>query len=305
MEHGQTREPPQVVTFDPLLPAAVAARAEQSGVNKASTGTLTLLVLAVLAGAFISFGAIFATTVVAGDISVVTGDGAMRFTAGLPYGVTKLLAGLAFSVGLILVLVSGAELFTGNTMIVMAWANRKVTTRALLHNWLIVFCGNFAGAFLTAGLMFYTTQYTFGGGSIGLAALYSAHTKASLDFIPAVALGIMCNALVCLAVWMCYGARTMLEKIFAIIPPISAFVAAGFEHGIANIYYLSVALFIKAGAPDSFWASIHKTAADFPALTWTNFLLGNLVPVTIGNIIGGSIMVAAVYWFVYLRRRMI
>jgi formate/nitrite transporter len=185
----------------------------------------------------------------------------------------------------------------------MAWASGKVTTRALLHNWLIVFCGNFAGAFLTAALMFCTTQYTFGGGSIGLSALYSAHSKASLDFVPAVALGIMCNALVCLAVWMCYGARTMLEKIFAIVPPVSAFVAAGFEHSIANIYYLSVALFIKAGAPDSFWASIHKTAADFPALTWTNFLVGNLLPVTIGNIIGGSVMVAAVYWFVYLRRR--
>jgi formate transporter len=296
-------EPPQFVTFDPLLPAAVAARAEQSGVKKASTDTLTLLVLAVLAGAFISFGAIFATTVSAGGISIAAADGAIQFSTGLPYGVTRLLTGLAFSVGLILVLVGGAELFTGNTMIVMAWANGKVSTRALLHNWLIVFGGNFVGAFLTAVLMFYTTQYTFGGGSIGLAALYSAHSKASLEFLPAVALGIMCNALVCLAVWMCYGARTMLEKIFAIIPPVSAFVAAGFEHGIANIYYLSVALLIKAGASESFWVSIHKTAADFPALTWKNFFVGNLLPVTVGNIIGGSIMVAAVYWFVYLRPR--
>src|SRR4029077_15282971 len=101
-------------------------------------------------------------------------------------------------------------------------------------------------------------------------------------------------------VWMCYGARTMLEKIFAIIPPVSAFIAAGFEHSIANIYYLTIALFIKAGAPDSFWVSINRTAADFPGLTWGNFLIGNLVPVTIGNIIGGSVMVGAVYWFVYL-----
>ena len=298
-------ELPQSITFDPLLPAAVAARAEAGGIKKASADTLTLLVLSVLAGAFISFGAIFATTVSAGGASIVSASGALEFSVGLPYGVTKLLAGLAFSIGLILVLVGGAELFTGNTMIVMAWANGRVSTPAILRNWLIVFCGNFAGAFLTAVLMFYTTQYTFGNGVIGSAALYSAHSKASLSFVPAVALGIMCNALVCLAVWMCYGARTMLEKIFAIIPPVSAFVAAGFEHSIANIYYLSIALFIKAGAPDSFWASIHKTAADFPALTWTNFLIGNLLPVTIGNIIGGSVMVGAVYWFVYLRQKVI
>jgi len=296
-------EPPQLVTFDPLLPAAVAARAEQGGVKKASADTVTVLVLAVLAGAFISFGAIFATTVGAGSISIAAADGVTQFSAGLPYGVTKLLVGLAFSVGLILVMVGGAELFTGNTMIVMAWANRKVSTRNLLLNWVVVFTGNFIGAFLTAVLMFYSTQYTFGPGAIGLAALYSAHSKAALGFILAVALGILCNALVCLAVWMCYGARTTLEKIFVIIPPVSAFVAAGFEHSIANIYYLSIGLFIKAGAPDSFWTSIHKTGADFPALTWENFIIGNLVPVTIGNIIGGSVMVAAVYWFVYLRQR--
>ena len=296
--------PPQFVTFDPLLPAAVAARAELSGVKKATTDTLTVLVLAILAGAFISFGAIFATTVGAGSISVVAADGTTQFSTALPYGVTKLLVGLAFSVGLILVLVGGAELFTGNTMIVMAWANRKVSTRNLLLNWLIVFCGNFVGAFLTAVLMFYSTQYTFGSGAVGLSALYTAHSKAMLGFVPAVALGILCNALVCLAVWMCYGARTTLEKIFVIIPPVAAFVAASFEHSIANIYYLSFALFIKNGAPGGFWSSIHKTPTDFPALTWENFLVGNLLPVTIGNIIGGSIMVGAVYWFVYLRRNM-
>jgi formate transporter len=304
MEHRKPNwiaEPPQLVTFDPLLPAAVAARAEQGGVKKASTDILTLLVLAVLAGAFISFGAVFATTVGAGSISIADQNGAVQLSTNLPYGVTKLLVGLSFSVGLILVMVGGAELFTGNTMIVMAWANRKVSTRHLLLNWVVVFAGNFVGAFLTAVLMFYSTQYTFGGGAVGLSALYTAHSKAALDFVPAVALGILCNALVCLAVWMCYGARTTLEKIFVIVPPVSAFIAAGFEHSIANMYYLSVALFIKAGAPASFWTSIHKTPADFPALTWENFLIGNLVPVTIGNIIGGSIMVAAVYWFVYLR----
>jgi formate transporter len=272
------------------MPAAMALRAEESGVKRASTDTVTLLLLSVLAGAFISFGAIFATTVSAGS-------------ADLPYGVGRLLTGLAFSVGLILVVIGGAELFTGNNIIVMAWASGKVKSRALLLNWVLAFIGNFAGAFATAGLMFYTTQYTFGGGAVGLAALSTAHAKASLAFVPALTLGIMCNALVCLAVWMCFSARTTVDRVFSIIPPIAAFVAAGFEHSIANIYFIPMGLFIKAGAPDSFWRAIGKTAADFPQLTWGNFLVGNLVPVTIGNIIGGSILVAAVYWFVFLRNR--
>ena len=292
---------PQVVTFDALMPAAMAARCEESGVKKASMDPVTLLVLSVLAGAFISFGAIFATTVSAGGIAIIAPGGEAAFSAGLPYGVVKLLTGVVFSVGLILVIVGGAELFTGNNMIVMAWASGKVETRELLLNWIIVFAGNFIGAICTAVLMFLTTQYTFGGGSVGLAALSTANAKAALEFVPALALGIMCNALVCMAVWMAYGARSTLEKIAVIVPPIAAFVAAGFEHCIANIYYIPMALFIKAGAPDTFWTSIRKTSADFPDLTWGNFLLGNLVPVTIGNIIGGAIMVAAVYWFVYLR----
>jgi formate transporter len=282
--------PPQTVTFDAIMPAAMALRAEESGVKRAATDPTTLLALSVMAGAFISFGAIFATTVSAGS-------------ADLPYGVGRLLMGLVFSVGLILVVIGGAELFTGNNIIVMAWASGKVKTRALLLNWVLAFIGNFAGALATAGLMFYTTQYTFGGGAVGLAALSTAHAKTSLAFVPALMLGIMCNALVCLAVWMCFSARTTVDRVLSIVPPIAAFVAAGFEHSIANIYFIPMGLFIKAGAPDSFWRAIGKTAADFPELTWGNFIVGNLVPVTIGNIIGGSIMVAAVYWFVYLRKR--
>jgi len=292
---------PQVVTFDAVLPATMAVRAEAWGVKRASTDPLTLLVLSVLAGAFISFGAIFATTVGAGSITVTGTDGT-ALSGGLPYGVMRLLTGVVFSTGLLMVVIAGAELFTGNNLIVMAWANGKVTTRALLVNWTLAFAGNFVGAIATAGLMFWTTQYAFGGGAVGLNALAIANTKTSFAFVPAVMLGIMCNALVCLAVWMGYSARTNIDRAVTIIPPITAFVAAGFEHCIANIYFIPMGLFIKAGAPDTFWDSIGKTAADYPALTWSNFLIGNLLPVTIGNIIGGSIMVGAVYWFVYLRR---
>jgi formate/nitrite transporter len=294
---------PQFVTFDAILPADMAVRAEQSGVKRVSTDPLTLLVLGVLAGAFIAFGAIFATTVSAGSMTIASTDGAAAFSAGLPYGAVRLLSGFAFSLGLILVVVAGAELFTGNNLIVMAWASGKITTGALLFNWCVVFIGNFVGALATAGLMFLTTQYTFGHGSVGLAALSTANGKTALAFVPAVALGVMCNALVCLSSWMCYSARTTVDRVFSVIFPVTAFVAAGFEHSIANIYFIPMGLFIKAGASEAFWAAIGKTAADFPALTWQNFFVGNLLPVTIGNIIGGSLMVAAVYWFVYLRKR--
>ena len=285
---SMTQRTPQAVTIDTIMPSDMAVRAEQSGVRRASTDHLTVFVLSVMGGAFISFGAIFATTVSAG-------------TSGLPYGVAKLLTGIAFTVGLITVVVAGAELFTGNNLIVMAWANGKVKTRSLLLNWLVTFAGNCIGAVATAALMFYTTQYTFGNGAVGLAALTTANSKAALTFVPALTLGIMCNALVCLASWMCYSARTTVDRVVIIIPPIAAFAAAGFEHSIANVYFIPMGLFIKAGAGDTFWESIGKTAADFPALTWTNFL-GNLIPVTAGNIIGGSLLVGVVYWFVYLRK---
>lgn len=294
-------DPPQPVTLDLILPPAMAARAEENGIRRIATEPLTLAVLSVLAGAFISFGAIFATTVMAGNVTLSAPDGHVMATATLPYGVVRLLAGLVFSVGLILVIISGAELFTGNNLIVLAWAGGKVRTTDLLRNWVIAFIGNSIGAFLTAVLMFCTTQYTFGGGSVGLVALTTASAKTSLAFIPAVTLGIMCNALVCLAVWMCFSARTTIDRIFTVIPPIAAFVASGFEHSIANVYFIPMGLLIKNGAPASFWSAIGKTPSDYPSLNWSNFLVGNLLPVTLGNIVGGSVMVAAVYWFVYLR----
>jgi formate/nitrite transporter len=277
----------------------MAVRAEESGVKRAATDPLTVFVLGILGGAFVSFGAIFATTVSAGSIAV-SGSG-IAASAALPYGVVRLLSGLVFTVGLLLVVISGAELFTGNNIIAMAWASGKVKTRALLLNWLIVFAGNMVGAVATAVLAFYSMQYTFGAGAVGLAALNTAQAKAALPFVPAFMLGVLCNALVCLAVWMCFSARTNIDRVVVVVPPVAAFAAAGFEHCVANAYFLSVGLFIKAGAAEQFWTSIGKTPSDYPGLTWSNFLIGNLVPVTLGNAFGGSVMVAAVYWFLYLR----
>ena len=285
------------VTFDALLPPQMASRAEAIGIRKAQTDFWTMLALAVLAGAFIAAGALYSTTVSAG-------------AAALPYGVGRLLAGFVFCLGLILVIVAGAELFTGNNLIVMAWAGRKVKTRLLLRNWGIVYLGNFIGAILTALIMLGTQQYMFGKGSVGVAALNTALAKATLNPIQAVFLGIMCNALVCMAVWLCYSARSTIDKILAIIFPISAFVAAGFEHSVANMYFIPMGLLIKQFAPASFWAAdaLAKatpavTVAAYTRLTWVNFFVNNLIPVTIGNIIGGAGLVGLVYWFAYLRTR--
>ena len=271
--------------LDALLPPEMARQAEKVGARKAALRADTLLALGVLAGAFIAMGAIFATTVTAGG-------------ADLPYGVSRLLAGLAFSLGLILVVVAGAELFTGNNLVVMAWASRRVTARRLLWTWVLVYVANFAGAISTAGLMYVTRQYRFGDGAVGDQVLAIAASKTDLGFAQAVALGAFCNALVCLAVWLTYSARTTTDKILAIVPPIAAFVAAGFEHSVANMYFIPMGLFVKE---DSSWLAGRENVPDLSSLTWPNFLVDNLVPVTIGNLIGGTVMVAAVYWFVYLR----
>jgi formate/nitrite transporter len=210
--------------------------------------------------------------------------------------------GLAFSTALILVIVAGAELFTGNMLIIMAFASRKVSLGALLRNWGIVYLGNFIGSVATAGVLFIGRQYEFGHGAIGLNMLTIAETKTSYDFVQAVALGILCNAVVCLAVWLTYSARTTTDKILAIIPPITAFVAAGFEHSVANMYFIPAALLVKYGASSTFFETIQKTPADFPHLTWGGFFLNNLLPVTIGNMIGGVVLVGLVYWFIYRRK---
>ena len=287
--------------IDALLPAEMATRAEYVGVRKAEAPIVTMFALAVLAGAFIALGAIFATTAFAGSIKIATADGAAAFTTGLPYGVTRLLGGLVFCLGLILVVVGGAELFTGNNLIVMAWAIGKVTTQGLLRNWTIVYIGNFVGSLGTAVLLFMSKQYTYGSGAIGLTALNIAKSKVELGFLQAIALGILCNAMVCMAVWMTYSARSTIDKIAAIIFPITGFVAAGFEHSIANMYFIPIGLFIKDFADPKFWETIGKTPADYASITWGSFLFNNLLPVTIGNIIGGVVLVAGIYWLVFLR----
>jgi len=286
-----------LIRLDALPPAEIAEKAESVGVTKANLDFLTMFGLAILAGAFIAVGAIFMTTITTGSFtSTLAGAKDAASTTALPFGITKLLGGLVFCVGLILVVVAGAELFTGNNLIVMAFMNGKVSLAKLLRNWVIVWIGNFVGAVATAALMFLCQQYTFASGAVGKNVLTIANSKCSLGFVQAIALGIMCNALVCLAVWLCYSCRTTTDKILAIVFPITAFVAAGFEHSVANMYFIPMGLLIKMFDP----AFVDK-AGSFANLTWSNFFLANLLPVTIGNIIGGAGLVGLVYWFIYLR----
>ncbi len=273
------------ISLDAYAPSEIAHRVETVGVKKAQLDFWSMFALAVLAGAFISLGAAFATLVMT--------------DTGLGYGVMRLLGGLVFSLGLILVIIAGAELFTGNNLIVMAWASRKVSAGALLSNWVIVYIGNLIGALGTVLLIYLTRYWSFANAKVGATALNIAFTKTNLDFMQALALGIMCNALVCLAVWLCFSARTTTDKILSIIYPITAFVAMGFEHSVANMYFIPMGVLLKQ--EPTVLSAANKAPEMLANLDWLGFI-NNLIPVTIGNIIGGGVLVAAIYWFVYLRK---
>jgi formate/nitrite transporter len=256
-------------SFDAYTPAEIARRVEAQGVVKARMAPLSVFVLALLGGAFIAFGAMAYTLVMTGN--------------DLGFGPGRLLGGFAFALGLILVVVAGAELFTGNNLIVIAWAERRITSAELLRNWGIVYAGNLVGAVGSALLVHWSGAHDLGGGAVRDTALDIAATKLALDPVQAFFRGLLCNALVCLAVWLAYAARDVTGKVLAILFPIAAFVALGFEHSVANMYFIPVAMLIGAEAAT------------------VGALIANLVPVTVGNIVGGSIFVALVYWLIYIR----
>ena len=261
---------------DAYPPPEIAARVCKLGLAKVNTAVPTMVALAVLAGAFISLGALFYTvTITAGQ------DG-----SPLPFGLLRLTGGVTFSLGLILVVVGGAELFTGNNLIAMAWAAGCVQTRQVVRNWIWVYLGNLLGACGTAGLVLLAGIQLLGDGAVGEAMVRIARSKIALDPLSAFARGILCNVLVCLAVWLCMGARSVADKILAIVFPISAFVACGFEHSVANMFFLPLGIALAAGST----APLSLIDA-----------LSNLALVTLGNIIGGTVLVALVYWFIYLR----
>src|SRR3989338_1003249 len=274
--------------LDAYSPKEMAARVETVGVGKANLNFLAKGTLALLAGVFIAFGAMLFTLVV--------------HDSKLPFGLTQLIGGLSFCLGLILVVVGGAELFTGNNLLVMAYVSRKIRLYQVLENWIIVYLGNFIGAVSMALWVYLARQWTDNNYMVGAKALLIANAKVGLTFEVAFARGVLCNALVCLAVWLCMSGRTTSDKILSILFPITAFVALGFEHSVANMYFIPMGLLLKNN-PIVLEAVTTLTgrANDFSGLTLESMLVNNLFPVTLGNIVGGGILVGLVYWFVYLK----
>ncbi len=275
--------------FDLRLPAEMAKVAEQAGLYKVSKKKELSFFLAVTAGVFISIAFVFYITVTTGPAPATA--------------LAKLAGGVCFSLGLILVVVCGADLFTSTVLTVMAKASGLISWRQLIINWIIVYFGNLVGALFFVALIWFAGQYMSGNGLWGLNVLQTADHKMHHTFVEAVCLGTLCNLMVCLAVWMSYSGHTLTDKIMAMLLPIGMFVASGFEHSIANMFLIPLSIVIRYFAPEGFWTSIHSSAENYPALTVSNFITANLIPVTIGNIIGGGLLVGITYWIIYLRNQ--
>jgi formate transporter len=270
-------------SVDAYKPKEIANRIEQISISKSTIDPLRVFALSLLAGAFIAFAAVFYTIII--------------YDSMMSDGITRLLGGLVFCLGLILVVVAGAELFTGNNLLVMACVDKKITFKQLMMNWIIVFFGNLIGSLGVVFLIYLSDQWLISGGALGAKVVMIANSKVNLSFLVAFARGILCNALVCMAIWMCFACHTVTDKVLAILFPITGFVAMGFEHSVANMY------FIPAGIMAQMNPDIVKTVGSSVDLSHLNIygFMDNLLPVTLGNIVGGSFFVGIIYWFIYLR----
>ena len=268
--------------MDAYSPQQIAERVDNIGVTKARLPLLSMAMLGMLAGAFIGLGALYYTLVVS--------------DASLSFAVARVLGAVCFSLGLLLVVVAGAELFTGNNLLAMAWADGKVNTAEVLRNWAVVCAANFVGAAGLALLVFLSGHAGMNGGAIAQSYLKIAITKSTMPVAELFFRGVLCNVLVCMAVWMVLAGRSVVDKFFAIVLPVSAFVAVGFEHSIANMYFFLLALLLKESGI--------ALPAGADAIT-VYAMLRNLVPVILGNIFGGSVLVALVYYVIYIRPKKI
>jgi formate transporter len=266
----------------------MAKVAEDAGVYKATKHPLTTFYLAITAGMFISIAFVFYITATTG-------------TSTIPFGIAKLIGGTCFSLGLILCVVCGADLFTSTVLIVVAKASGRITWGQLARNWINVYVGNLIGALLFVLLIWLSGMYMTANGAWGLNVLQTADHKMHHTFIEAVCLGILANLMVCLAVWMSYSGRSLMDKMFAMILPVAMFVACGFEHSIANMFMIPMGIVVRNFASPEFWTAVGSTPDSFSHLTILNFITDNLIPVTIGNIIGGGLLVGLTYWVIYLR----
>jgi formate/nitrite transporter len=270
------------VNFFP--PKDVAAKMCETGVGKCKLPILKMFILAILAGVYIAFGA---------QLFLLVGS-----DSTLGFGFTRFLSASVFTVGLMMVVVGGAELFTGNNLVLIAALDKKVTWGELLKNWVVVYIGNFVGSIILAAFLFWGGTWSLNGNLVGANALKVALSKTSLTFAQAFFRGILCNWLVCMAVWMAMASKDVIGKLFAIYFPIMAFVASGFEHSVANMFFIPYGIFLKSNPKVLEVAG--KTLADLANLNWGTLFTVNLIPVTLGNLVGGAIFVGAVYWYVYL-----
>jgi len=266
----------------------MAERAAETGVGKATKAAYKSFLLAISAGIHIGIAFVFYTVVTTG-------------AHDLPYGVTKLLGGIAFSLGLILVVITGGELFTSTVLTLVAKASGKISWRQLMKNWTVVYLGNLAGSVLLVAIMLSTRQYMEDGGQLGLNAMAISQHKLHHTFIQAFSLGLMCNILVCLAVWMTFSARSLTDKVMVLVLPVAMFVSSGFEHCIANMFQVPMAIGIKNFAPEAFCQMTGTNIADYADLNMMDFIINNLIPVTLGNVVGGGVFVGMWYWLIYLK----
>lgn len=266
----------------------MAERAAEIGLGKATKDPVKSLLLAISAGIHIGIAFVFYTIVTTG-------------AADMSWGMTRFIGGVAFSLGLILVVVTGGELFTSSVLTLVARASGKISWSTLFKNWVVVYFGNLIGALLLVICMLMTKQYMFDHGQVGLNAMAISQHKLHHGFWQAVALGIMCNVLVCIAVWMTFSGRTLTDKIMVMVLPVAMFVSSGFEHCIANMFQVPMAIAIKTFAPAEFWQMTGANIADYADLNMLDFMLNNLLPVTLGNVIGGGLFVGMWYWMIYLR----
>ena len=276
--------------FECRTPATIADTLTRTVCRqKTRESILRLTILGFFAGVYIGFGAQLAI--------MVTHD----LAAFVGVGMSKLIGGAVFSMGLMLVVVAGAELFTGNNLIFLSVLDRQVTVRRLLRNWTIVYFANLVGSVLLVFLMYWSGLWKTDGGLVGAKALSIANAKVNLTFLQAFARGILCNWLVCLAVWMAVSARAVAGKVFAVFFPIMAFVASGFEHSVANMFFIPMGLAMKEQLAVVTAAGL----ADKLSHLTVGGMVMNLIPVTLGNIIGGAFFVSTLYWVVYIRKQRI
>lgn len=275
-----------------LTPAEIAKATIQAGINKAQLSKRNMFILGILAGAFIAFA------------SEGSNMAAFNLLAKPEtYGLGKAMAGAIFGTGLMLVVIAGGELFTGNTMMIAGVLDKKIAIAPMLKNWFFVYLGNLVGSLLIAYMMNQSGLFNSGANVLGGVTIKIAAYKVGLTFMQAFYLGIMCNWLVCLAVWMATGAKDIVGKLMAIFFPIWLFITSGFEHSVANMYYISAGIMAKGTQS---WVdaamALGVTPEKLASLNWGSFFANNLLPVTLGNIVGGGIFVGVVYWYVYIKR---